>query len=49
MNINVEAVMIVSGLVFVTWMGGMVGAWMMLRRNDRVFREEMERIRADRG
>jgi hypothetical protein len=49
MNINVEAVYIVSAMIFVTSMGGLGAAWLMLRRDDRLFREEMERRRADRS
>ncbi|HEX8486114.1 hypothetical protein [Sphingomonas sp.] len=49
MNINVDAVLIVSGMIFLTWVGGMGALMLMGRRNDREFREEMDRIRADRG
>ncbi len=49
MNINVDAVLIVSGMIFLAWAGGMGALVLMGRRDDREFREEMERIRADRG
>jgi hypothetical protein len=49
MNINVEAVYILSAKAFLTSAGGMTAVWLMLRHDDREFREKMERLRADRG
>lgn len=49
MNVNVEAVYIVSAMIFVTCMGGLAGIWALVRHDDRIFKAKMERHRADRG
>ncbi len=49
MNLNVEALYIVSGMIFLTTMGGLGALWLSVRRDHRIFHEEMERRRADRG
>ena len=49
MNANVQAVLILVWIVLAVCIVGLGGLWFWIRRDDREFRERMERIRADRG
>lgn len=49
MIVNVDAVLVFSGVVFVATMGGLGALWLSVRRGDREYRRKMERWYADRG
>ena len=49
MNANVHAVLILLWIVLAVTFVGLGGMWLWIRSEDREFRKEMERIRADRG
>ena len=49
MNANVQAVLILLWIVLAISIGGLASLWLWSRNEDRAFRKEMERIRADRS
>lgn len=49
MNVNTDAVLAFAWTIIALWSIGLIGLWIWVRRMDREFREDVERIRADRG